>query len=302
MPDWTLRPGETIKRKILHGLFGGRRQGGIGPSSSTPNVFLFSDPASGLQHGYIDGWQHDQCFHYTGEGQRGDQRMISGNASILRHPSERRALRVFLGSGGIVTYLDEFVVDRDDPYYTTDAPETGGGPARKVIVFRLRPTTIPPGQPDTALRLARQVSVEFIPVENQVTERVYVEPDREPYEAERREAALVLALRDYLASQGYQVSRLKIMPAGEIKPIFSDLYIPATGLLVEAKGSVERGCVRMGLGQLLDYRRFVDNADCALLLPEKPREDLVDLIRKAGVALYWPDGGGFTRLEAIAKS
>jgi hypothetical protein len=63
MPEWTFRPGESIERKHLHAQFGGRRQGGIGPSASTPNVFLFTDPASGEQHGYIDNWQDDGCFH-----------------------------------------------------------------------------------------------------------------------------------------------------------------------------------------------------------------------------------------------
>jgi hypothetical protein len=72
-PDWNLLPGQRIQRKQLHALFGGSRQGGIGPSSKSPNVFLFTDPETGMQHGYVDGWQADQCFHYTGEGQRGDQ-------------------------------------------------------------------------------------------------------------------------------------------------------------------------------------------------------------------------------------
>jgi hypothetical protein len=95
MPEWSLRPGETIQRKTLHIQFGGGGQGGIGPSALTPNVFVFTDPATGAQHGYVDGWQDDGCFHYTGEGQRGDQTMKRGNAAILRHRQERRSLRVF---------------------------------------------------------------------------------------------------------------------------------------------------------------------------------------------------------------
>ena len=63
MPNWTLRPGEQIRRKQLHDVFGGGPQGGIEPSRSTPNMFLFADSASGEQHGYIDGWQDDGCFH-----------------------------------------------------------------------------------------------------------------------------------------------------------------------------------------------------------------------------------------------
>jgi hypothetical protein len=93
------------------------------------------------KNGYVDNWQEDGCFHYTGEGQRGDQEMKSGNAAIIRHVEEHR-VRLFRGSGGDVEYVDEFTVASDKPFYTTDAPETGGGPIRSVIVFRLRPKTI----------------------------------------------------------------------------------------------------------------------------------------------------------------
>ena len=297
MTDWILRPGETIRRKSLHDAFGGSRQGGISPSASTPNVFLFADADSGPQHGYVDGWQSDGCFHYTGEGQRGDQQMKAGNAALLRQKEAGRAVRVFKGAGGVVTYVDQFAVDEASPFYKTDSPETGGGAIRQVIVFRLRPTTIPAQQPDSGFSVAQLEEVDYVPVENQWTERTYVDPAREPYEAERREATLVLAFRDFLVAAGNHVQRLRVIPKGEVKPIFSDLYVPATGLLVEAKGSVERGCIRMGLGQLLDYRRFVPNADCALLLPEKPRQDLLELVQAAGVVLYIPSATGFVRLE-----
>src|SRR5262245_45468801 len=32
--------------------------------------------------GYIDDWRHDGLFHYTGEGQRGDQQMRAGNKAV----------------------------------------------------------------------------------------------------------------------------------------------------------------------------------------------------------------------------
>lgn len=56
---------------------------------------IFTDPIAGEKHGYYDGWMPDGLFHYSGEGQYGDQRMLSGNASILNHRAEGRALRVF---------------------------------------------------------------------------------------------------------------------------------------------------------------------------------------------------------------
>ena len=59
---------------------------------------------------------------------------------------------------------------------------------------------------------------------------------------------------------------------------------------------VERGAIRMALGQLLDYRRFVENPECAILLPERPRQDLVALIQSAGIGLYWQEGNEFQKL------
>ena len=46
-PSWTLKPGDTIKRKALHDSLGGSRQSGICPSRESPNVFVFTDPESG---------------------------------------------------------------------------------------------------------------------------------------------------------------------------------------------------------------------------------------------------------------
>jgi len=108
---WALQPGEAIERGMLRERYGGSPQGGIAPSRRSPNVMIFSEAASGEQHGYFDGWRDDGCFHYTGEGQRGDQQMKGGNAAILRHEAEGRALRLFDGARGSVKYMGEFALD-----------------------------------------------------------------------------------------------------------------------------------------------------------------------------------------------
>jgi hypothetical protein len=78
-------------RKELHDHFGGGREGGISPSARTPNIFLFTDPPVGRLHGYFDGWGQDGYFHYSGEGQRGDQRMIRGNRAVRDHHIDGRS-------------------------------------------------------------------------------------------------------------------------------------------------------------------------------------------------------------------
>jgi len=293
MADWTLSPGDKIKRTELHRLFGGSRQSGISPSAQSLNVFFFSDRASGEQHGYIDDWKGDGCFHYTGEGQHGDQEMIKGNLAILEAVQDGRTLRGFEGTGGEVIYKGRFELAADDPWYTTDAPETGGGPIRSVIVFRLQPIDITPASPRGPLPSARTIVI-LVPVEERNTERMVVEPSREPYEAERRESELVQRFKAAMEKEGRSAGRLKITPEGEAKPIFTDLYFKEEGLLVEAKGSTDRMSVRMAIGQLMDYRRFAKaKCRCAVLLPSRPRADLVQLLSYAGIALYYPNARKF---------
>lgn len=135
--EWALQPGDPVRRTLLHEKYGGRRQGGIGPSAQTPNVLLFTDSDSGEQHGYVDQWETADTLLFVGEGQRGDQRMQQGNAAILRHRSDGRALRVFQGARGLIQYVGRFEVDEFEPWQYAQAPETGGGPNRRVIVFRL---------------------------------------------------------------------------------------------------------------------------------------------------------------------
>src|SRR5215213_2670488 len=90
-----LRPGSTVKRTQLHDRYGGRRQGGISPSRQSDNVFAITAP-SGEQYGYIyDGRGNDGYFHYTGEGQVGDQQMTQGNRAIRDHEAEGRDLQLF---------------------------------------------------------------------------------------------------------------------------------------------------------------------------------------------------------------
>jgi hypothetical protein len=102
--DWELSAGDKVARVDLHKGYGGSRQGGISPSSQTPNVFIFSDRSVGEQYGYFDDWHADGLFHYTGEGQKSDQRMRAGNLAIAWHREDGRALRVFRGVRGEVEY------------------------------------------------------------------------------------------------------------------------------------------------------------------------------------------------------
>jgi hypothetical protein len=247
---------------------------------------LFSDSETGAPHGYVDGWKNADRFDYTGEGQRGDQRMRGGNLQILRHEQDGRALRLFEGSGGVVKYVGEFYLDKSDPYELVDAPESGGGPIRAAILFHLRPAENTP-RPNLPEAVPRRVLVERVPIEERFTERFAVDPNREPRESERRESRLVQDFKTYLEAKGHELYRNMIRLPDAAQPLFTDLFIEDLAILVEAKGTLARAAFRSAIGQLADYRRFIGNPDAAILLPSAPTRDLLDLADSLDLSVYW---------------
>lgn len=289
----SLNPGTTLKRREVHDMFGGRQQGGIGPSSKTPTVLFFTDPSTGRRHGYYDGWDADGLFNYTGEGQVGEQRLVQGNKAILNHQADGRALLGFEADGTDVTFMGEFqLVD----YHWTDAPDTNGE-LRQVVVFRLRPVDghVPVDLPRVPFTVAKTSETTEVPIEELHTEKAIVEPSREPYEAERRESALVLRYAEYLRSLGHTVSRIKVVPEGERSPLFSDLWDATNGDLIEAKGVATRECIRMAIGQLFDYGRFVEHRRKVVLVPSEPRADLQKLLTELDIDLVYLAGSEWVR-------
>jgi hypothetical protein len=229
--------------------------------------------------------------------------MRAGNKAILQHRKADRALRVFRGVGGDVSYEGRFELATDPPWYSTDAPESGRSDVvRQVTVSRLRPVDATPDRPSSVLDRLPSQRVAEVPVEVQNSERVYVQPDHQPYEAERREQQLVLAYCAFITQQGSRIARHLIRPEGEVKPMFSDVYDATRNNLLEAKGTVTREAICMAIGQLADYRRFIKpRPSCAVLLPERPRPDLEKLLSAEGIAVVWPvENGRFADNKAGA--
>jgi hypothetical protein len=286
----SLQSGERIRRTQLHERYGGRRQGGISPSRVTPNVFLITAP-HGTDYGYIyDGQSTDGYFHYTGEGQVGDQQMTQGNRAIRDHQSEGRELHLFEAHGTELEYLGEYGFHDS---YDADAREVNNGPLRKVIVFRLEKVQGSDDVPSRS-RLDRfgEEQAKEIPVEQFITEQMVIDGASEPYEAERREQRLVQLLAARLERDGHDVCRLQFLPDGEAAPLFSDLYDTTTNTLYEAKGTVTRSAFRMAIGQLADYARMVDPPPArSILVPERPRPDLIALASSQNIKVVWLDEG-----------
>ena len=81
----------------------------------------------------------------------------------------------------------------------------------------------------------------------------------------------------YLEKHHREVKRYRIMTGSAT--LYSDLADLTENILYEAKGSADRMSVRLAIGQVLDYGRFVDGSRLAVLLPEEPHAaDLVELL------------------------
>lgn len=128
-----LVPGRMYRRRELHEVFGGQRQGGISTPSKHPVVLLFTGE-QGLQHGYEDHFHVDGTFWYTGEGQRDDMQMIKGNRAIKNHAVDGKVLHLFeYTKKGDVRYCGRAVyLD----HHKETRPDTNGKP-REAIVFEL---------------------------------------------------------------------------------------------------------------------------------------------------------------------
>jgi hypothetical protein len=292
-PTWTVAPGDTLIRDQIHGAYGGNHQAGITRSSSSSNVLVYSDHQKAAANGYdFDGWDDaKQTYYYTGEGKIGDQQMARGNKAIVDHQADGTALRLFIAVGSqpgsdtrIHHYVGQFTVDPEQPYVIRTAPGTDGVP-RNVFVFRLLPIgpIVTEDNPQTspiegANRAAdiSTVAIDAVPVAAVNTEHSQVDEIVSGHVVQK-EAQLTTRFQKYLESRDREVLRYKIIPVGSTA-LYSDLADITDNVLYEAKGSAERMAVRLALGQILDYGRYVAGSRLAVLLPEAPAADLIELL------------------------
>ncbi|MEV0122062.1 restriction endonuclease [Streptomyces sp. NPDC050703] len=286
--------GAEIRRRELHDRYGGSRQSGISHSRSAPVVMCFTDPAQGARYGYRDGWDADGLFHYTGEGQVGDQRMTKGNKAILNHVADQRELHVFEGvRSGVVRYRGQYDLPDPQAWYRAEALDREGD-TRSVIIFKLKPRAFAPtgDEPTITYAPATATTVSDIPPENFLTTRTLHTPNGEPTFAYRRESELLTKFSRHLTDRGHEVSRKKIRPRGERRSLYTDLFDSTDNLLVEAKGQATRESIRMAIGQLFDYQRYIDPCpQLAILVPSCPRKDLRDLCASLSIHTIWPVEG-----------
>ncbi len=322
MPN-QMQPGEIHSRAEIKPVFGGSLYGGICPAVAEGNVLLFSDEAAGAKYGYKDGWlaeedEFGKVFEYTAAGTQSHQsfggRYGGNNTAVLRHAEQGRTLRLFIAVGKVPgtdtklhRYVGAFMLDKDVPYRTGMARDETGTD-RRVIVFRLREAGPVAVVEEDKIAPATVTRAVLVPAE--MTTAKVVEPERNKNkkgyrsaapatEAQRREADLSDRFEAYLKGHQHQVRRFEIQVKGKTSRLLTDLYDTTVHVLYEVKGSHRREAVRMALGQLLDYGRYVKTEDHpevprrVMLLPALPDEDLVTLLADNDITVAYPQGDTF---------
>ncbi|MFM9368150.1 hypothetical protein [Streptomyces sp. Da 82-17] len=330
MTSAQITPGDVLTREQLNALFGGSGQGGIIPSKTSNTIQLFTDHDSGKDYGYQDGWLAEEdekgpIFEYTGQGVEGHQTLKRFNGAVLNHAAAGRTLRVFVCVGYVNgrdgtkehRYVGEFKLDDDEPFVRRQALDQNKD-LRWVYVFRLRPVApveqlpedfvpaasddvietlpaVPTGDPSLfELKPAESTSGQATKPEKNSKKKV-TRKASDAVEVTRREAELSDRFLAFLKSQGHKVDRFKIRVRGLTSTFWTDLYDATDNVLYELKGSSSRNAVRMAIGQLHDYSRHIPPKDARLvvLLPERPVDDLAELVAHAGMALVYEDGDKF---------
>jgi hypothetical protein len=107
----------------------------------------------------------------------------------------------------------------------------------------------------------------------------------------KREAVLLQRYSQWLDKQGRK------LPTTKHGRLQCDGFEEGTRNLIEAKGESSRERIRMAVGQLLDYgfqiQKKFGKTHMAILLPKKPRADLVDWLGPLGIRVIWREKGAF---------
>jgi hypothetical protein len=311
--------GEKYTRRQMKALFGGGLYRGI-EVCGEDNILIYSDHATGPDHGYRDGWSADvdeygAVFEYSGEGRFGDQEMKRGNRAILEHEESGRALKVFIADGTVPggntklhRYIGAFELDQAKPY-TEEPALDPNGQTRTIFIFRLRPLGEVYRAAIDYMRPATQTSVltldmpdTHVPAETTTVETIELEHNSgilitrdavAPTDMRRIEAALIDRFKTYLGAKGHVVKRDRITIEGVRASFLTDVHDLTDDVLYEAKSAADRNLIRMAIGQLHDYQRQVQASKMAVLLPDEPIPDLRELIESLGMAVVYETEDGF---------
>lgn len=310
---WELKVGDVDTRTAIQSRHGGSLARGISAPAAgngSVDIMLWWRPEHGTLYGYADGWASDGAFYFTGTGQIGDQRFEapnSENGRVRDHQlyGDRLRLLRYLSTNE-VRYIGEFILDPANPWQWRDGLDALGR-TRKMIQFRMLPvgevanvetdairtsdTSVSEEPPPTAPPRPEETAIEALKKKEfqrllQAREQV----------SRREELQLVHRFGDWLlAEHGIETTGLRIPMGLGMPSLRADLWIPSSRMLVEAKASSARESIRMAIGQLLDYVRYIEGpSTTCVLVPTRPAADMLSLLLSLDISCVWPDGGSFS--------
>lgn len=292
--EWTLLRGQSILRKKLHATYGGIQQGGISPSNTTKNVFIFSDDAANKEHGYErDYWVDDLTFIYCGDGQKGNQALNNRNGTIFNHINQGRKLRLFSPVRGLVTYLGELIIDSENPYTLKDGIGRDGL-SRTVVMFKLK--RVLEKHENSSNQEGEDTEIHFGASYKYADENSRNIENSEPFNSDPNllDRALQLhsitqnTIANWVLGEGLK----PISPNSETCD-FDIAWESDHGRVVcEVKSLSDTNEVhqfRLGLGQVLEYAHLT-SATPLLMFSRKPNNlGLIEAAQNSGVKVLWPE-------------
>lgn len=306
---WLLEPGDVVRRRSLHHIYGGQQQGGISTPRSIPEILIFTDPEAGAKYGYdeFEGLREDGSYSYTGEGQYGPQVFVRGNKALRDSSKNGKIIRLLRTKGVLATYIGAFTTGT--PTYTIETiPDLSGNP-RDGIIFNLLPV-------DALVELLPAYGGELEPTNDLInyaaTPRLWTPPefsdvvisDVESSQGERTVSRVEFELQAdfgaWLGSLGLSPKRLPLRAGNAL--IEPDMFVPERHWIIEAKRSTARGHVRTAIGQVLDYVHVAAKAGLratpVILLPGAPERDLQELMSDLGITVAMRSDDGFQVIDA----
>jgi hypothetical protein len=211
---------------------------------------------------------------------------------VLNHEHEGRSLRLFeptaeaLGKSTTFVSAGTFQPDPQQRFTVFDSESTS-----PLHIVRLQPSgsasKTPVHHAAAAQPSEMQERADLVPLEQHLVS-FYGVTTVEARTATKAEQELVEHFATFLRSRQHELHRFKITTHGSICPLFSDLYDATDHILYEAKSSVTRSSLRLALGQILDYRRFLDaGLRTSVLLPSEPQKDMMELLASYDVSTVW---------------
>ena len=298
-----LKVGDKVLRKNLASTYSTSTQGGITPSNKNKLIFIFSDPKIGEKFGYNDGFK-DGVFYYSGRGPKGDMQLTFANKSIIQSLENDYRIFVFSGAKGLVTYEGEFFLDQKLPFIEEENLDEEGV-LRTAILFRLLPnkrskkTLIPKSK----ISISKKTSCKTIPLETGDTKTSKSNRSKQEIIIEKNEKKLINKYSEYLKANNYGILERNKIEIQNESSIYTDGWINRKRLLLEAKSNTTREKIRMAIGQLFDYERFIKPSPkkLAILVPKKPRADLIKLLDKLSIMVIYPEGKIFVHYEKSSE-